>query len=299
MIAVRNIGSSCLFLCLGALVACGDGGAPSQPPGVPTPVPVVRAPQITTQPTLAALNEGESATLTVTADGTAPLSYQWQRNGTDVAGATNLTYAVPAALVSDDGASYTVTIGNSAGHVTSSAAVLHVTGASITQLIGASGGVVTLGSNGLKATITFPVGALSANTAITMQSLPPAAGETLRLSIHPAGIVFAQPVTAMIEYPIGRTPAAFATVGQSLGTDTAYLATTLDGNARTLTALLTTSGGATLKPQAQALKSKPSTTMQAHSISSVTMQDVPAEDTGGLVSVYANFTTDELIAHVR
>src|SRR5205823_11446122 len=39
------------------------------------------APTITTQPARQTVTAGQTATFTVTATGTAPLSYQWQRNG--------------------------------------------------------------------------------------------------------------------------------------------------------------------------------------------------------------------------
>src|SRR5215471_6940201 len=44
------------------------------------------APAITTQPATQTVTAGQTATFTVTATGTAPLSYQWQKNGADIAG---------------------------------------------------------------------------------------------------------------------------------------------------------------------------------------------------------------------
>ncbi|HEY6387534.1 MAG TPA: choice-of-anchor D domain-containing protein, partial [Candidatus Acidoferrum sp.] len=50
------------------------------------------APTITTQPVNQTVTAGQTATFTVVAGGTAPLSYQWQKNGVNVAGATASSY---------------------------------------------------------------------------------------------------------------------------------------------------------------------------------------------------------------
>src|SRR5205823_13787495 len=49
---------------------------------------VLVAPTITTQPASQTVSTGQTATFTVTATGTAPLTYQWQRNGTAIGAAT-------------------------------------------------------------------------------------------------------------------------------------------------------------------------------------------------------------------
>ena len=54
------------------------------------------APSITAQPASQTVLAGSTATFSVTAAGTAPLSYQWQFSGTNLAGATgSLAYAEP------------------------------------------------------------------------------------------------------------------------------------------------------------------------------------------------------------
>ncbi len=82
-------------------------------------------PSITTQPKSQTVNEGSSVIFSVVATGTAPLTYQWKKNGSNISGATSDSYAISSAKASDDG-SYTVTVSNSAGSVTSSAATLTV-----------------------------------------------------------------------------------------------------------------------------------------------------------------------------
>src|SRR5204863_252749 len=85
------------------------------------------APTITTQPASQTVTAGQTATFTVTATGTAPLSYQWQKNGTAIGAATAASYTTPATTASDSGAQFTVVVGNAAGSVTSNAASLTVT----------------------------------------------------------------------------------------------------------------------------------------------------------------------------
>src|SRR5207245_1341094 len=63
------------------------------------------------------------------ASGTAPLSYQWRKNGTAISGATSASYTTPATTTADNGAQFTVVVSNSAGSVTSNAATLTVNAA--------------------------------------------------------------------------------------------------------------------------------------------------------------------------
>src|SRR5205807_711649 len=85
------------------------------------------APTITTQPASQTVSAGQKATFTVTATGTAPLSYQWQKNGTAIGGATAASYTTPATTAADNGNQFTVVVSNAAGSVTSGAAALTVT----------------------------------------------------------------------------------------------------------------------------------------------------------------------------
>jgi Immunoglobulin I-set domain len=108
------------LLCGAALVvACGGGGG-SEPAAAAT------APTITAQPQSATVLDGQSASFGVTASGTTPLTYQWRRNGSDIAGATASAYTVAAATLADSGASFTVQVSNGAGPVTSNVATLTV-----------------------------------------------------------------------------------------------------------------------------------------------------------------------------
>ena len=82
-------------------------------------------PFFTAQPAGQNVTLGSTAVLTMGIAGTAPFSFQWSLNGSPIAGATNPTYVVPQAQQSDAG-SYTVSVTNLDGSVTSAAAVLTV-----------------------------------------------------------------------------------------------------------------------------------------------------------------------------
>src|SRR5881296_3682162 len=87
---------------------------------------VSTAPSITTQPASQSVTAGQMASFSVAATGTAPLNYQWRRNGAAVNGASSSTYSTPATSSSDNGGQFTVVVSNSAGSVTSSTAILTV-----------------------------------------------------------------------------------------------------------------------------------------------------------------------------
>src|SRR6266704_845907 len=97
------------------------------------PAPV--APTITTPPANQTVTAGQTATFTVVATGTAPLSYQWQKNGVNIAGATAASYATPVTTTSDSGSTFDVVVTNTAGTVTSAAATLTVNPAPVAPTI--------------------------------------------------------------------------------------------------------------------------------------------------------------------
>jgi len=112
------------WLCFVLLSACGGGGGGDTT--TPPPPPAATAPAIATQPTDQTVTVGAAATFTVSATGTAPLSYQWKKSGTAIDGATAASYTTPATVAGDNGATFVVVVTNSAGNVTSSSATLTV-----------------------------------------------------------------------------------------------------------------------------------------------------------------------------
>jgi len=108
------------LVCLAFSLNCGGGGG-----GGSTPPPSV-APTVSQQPANQAVLEGATATFSVVASGTAPLTYQWKKGGVAISSATTASYTTSPVVLADTGSSFTVTVSNAAGSVTSSAATLTV-----------------------------------------------------------------------------------------------------------------------------------------------------------------------------
>ncbi len=89
---------------------------------------VTAPPVISSQPASQTVSVGQTAAFSVTASGTGTLAYQWKKNGGAISGATLASYTTPAAVASDNGASFTVTVTGTSGSVTSNAATLTVNG---------------------------------------------------------------------------------------------------------------------------------------------------------------------------
>ena len=102
------------------------------------------APSITTQPTSQTVTAGQTATFSVVAGGTAPLTYQWQKNGVNIAGATGTSYTTPTTATTDSGSTFLVVVSNSAGSKTSSAATLTVNAAPVAPSIATQPANVTV-----------------------------------------------------------------------------------------------------------------------------------------------------------
>ena len=86
------------------------------------------APSIATNPISQTVNVGQTATFTVAVTGSASatLTYQWNKNGSAISGATSPSYTIPGATASDNGTQFTVTVTNALGNVTSNVATLTV-----------------------------------------------------------------------------------------------------------------------------------------------------------------------------
>jgi hypothetical protein len=162
------------------------------------------APTITTQPASQAVSLGQTATFSVAATGTAPLTYQWTTNGAAISGATSASYTTPATTSSNNGSTFSVTVTNSAGSVTSTAATLTVNAAS-TYTLSASptslafGNINVSASKTLQSTLTNSGNAnvtisnvsisgpgLGVSGASTGQVLTPGQTATLSVTFDPA-----------------------------------------------------------------------------------------------------------------
>jgi hypothetical protein len=131
-----------------------------------TITPRVTAPAIATAPAAQSVRAGESVSFSVTATGTAPLTYQWLRNGAAIAGATEATLALERVRPPDRG-QYSVTVTNATGTITSPTGELTVDPVSrianlsiLTSLASASDNFTlgfVLGGPAVNATATKPV----------------------------------------------------------------------------------------------------------------------------------------------
>lgn len=84
------------------------------------------APSVLEHPVSQTININQPVTFSVTAAGQAPLSYQWTRDGVDIAGATSDTYTIPAVTTGDNGDQFRCRITNFSGSTTSNPATLTV-----------------------------------------------------------------------------------------------------------------------------------------------------------------------------
>ena len=91
----------------------------------PVSLSINTKPAITVQPSSTASQPGLDASFSVTATGTAPLSYQWLFNGIQILGATDNSYTFTVGSPADAG-SYSVTVANAFGTATSTKAKLVV-----------------------------------------------------------------------------------------------------------------------------------------------------------------------------
>ncbi len=142
---------------------------------------------ITSQPQGVTVDEGDVGNFTAFARGTAPLSYQWRKNGVDIPGATTFNYTTPPTTAADNNAEFTVRVGNALNIVTSAGAMLTVSpaGSSCTlPPVGLPGDVIEFG--GLPAGFTpqyITVGPLpNLDLFITLSGGTPGSGRIVRMN---------------------------------------------------------------------------------------------------------------------
>jgi glucose/arabinose dehydrogenase len=88
--------------------------------------PANQVPSITMQPANQTVIEGQPVTFSVSANGTGPLAYQWQRNTVNISGANAPSYMISTTVLADNGAKFRCVVTNAFSTVNSSEATLTV-----------------------------------------------------------------------------------------------------------------------------------------------------------------------------
>jgi trimeric autotransporter adhesin len=145
---------------------------------------------ITTEPASQTISSGQTATVTITATGTAPLSYQWYQGlspntENPISGATGPSYTTPPLTTSAD---FWVQVTNDIGHANSTTAVITVPLAIAVAAL--PGG--TIGTAYGPATLSASGGTPPYNWALVQGSLPLPPG----LQVSSSGVISGSPTTA-------------------------------------------------------------------------------------------------------
>ncbi|WP_411846030.1 immunoglobulin domain-containing protein [Roseibacillus persicicus] len=207
----------------------------------------ITSPPVT--PSSATVTLGEDVTFDATIVTTASLSYQWQKNGTDLPGETNSTLTI-AAADEDDIANYSTVISHSGGTISTSAASLSVTVPAVTpsQQVGLQGTSASF-SIAMPATQTYtyqwrkdgtPIAGAAADTLVieniatgdagSYDVLVSLAGNAVASS---AGGQLVVPALPSSDYPgtiLADSPVAYLRLGEGSGATEALDETTPQNN---------------------------------------------------------------------
>jgi hypothetical protein len=112
---LRRISGCALIFFAWNLLGCGSSPTSVQP-----------AVSIVGQPANQTVTVGQAATFTVMATGTAPVTYQWKRNGTAIPQATSASYTTPATTLADDTTQFQAMVSNALSSTDTDTAVLSV-----------------------------------------------------------------------------------------------------------------------------------------------------------------------------
>jgi hypothetical protein len=200
------------------------------PPTTPTPpTPTVIAPVITSEPASKTIPVGQTATFSVANTGTAPIAYQWMKNGSPIGGATSSSYTTPVTTISDNSSQFTVSVSNSANSVVSSAAVLTVNG---TYILNASTSSLNFGSVDVSSSTQQTVTLTNSGSANVIISNVLISGAGFNASGVSAGTIVAagKSVTLMATFSPASTGSASGSINiasnASNGADTISLSGT-------------------------------------------------------------------------
>jgi hypothetical protein len=170
------------------------------------------APTITTQPSSQNLIAGQTATFSVAATGTAPMTFQWMKNAIAMTGATSSSYTTPAETTADNNAQFTVKVSNSSGSATSNPATLTVNAA--TLILNASSSSLNFGNVTVSSSSSQNVTLTNAGTPSVTISNISISGAGFGASGVPAGLILSSGQTATLT--VTFAPAATGSVTGSV-----------------------------------------------------------------------------------
>ncbi len=167
------------------------------------------APTVITQPESITAYLGEPATLTTKIDGTPTPTLQWLKSGTAVPGATNASFTIAAAALSDSTVYHLVAV-NTAGSVTTQGAAIYVTKRPQTlsfttsaTIVSSGSGVVLTATSSSNLPVTFTI--LSGSATLAGNLLTGAGGNVI-VRASQAGtttIAAADPIERTITFVAG------------------------------------------------------------------------------------------------
>lgn len=96
----------------------------------------IHRPDVTNSPDSQKVEAGNSVTFSVSANGTGPLTYQWEVNGLNIPGATSSSYTIGSVPAGDNGDVFRCIVGNGAGLIPSAGATLKVDNSGIGSISG-------------------------------------------------------------------------------------------------------------------------------------------------------------------
>lgn len=177
----------------------------------PAPVtPTPSAPTVVTQPAAQVVLPGGSATFAVAVTGTAPLAFQWRRDGVNLAGATGPVLTIPAASSNDTG-QYDVLVTNGVGATVSATAPLIVVGAPAITLQPVNATVADGATATFSVTASGPAllyqwtrdgvaiaGATAANYTTPVSTIANSGTSYAAIVYNGAGIAFSTPATLTV-----------------------------------------------------------------------------------------------------
>lgn len=150
-------------------------------------------PTITAQPVSVTVNAGQAAQFAVTAAGTAPLTYQWLKDGAPVSGATSATLAFTNVSSANLG-SYAVRVTNATGSIVSSPAVLTSPSTmTVVTRFPATGALVANPDSPLRLTFDRPVRAGVTGRVRILRASDSNVVDTLDLGANPTRLVGTNP----------------------------------------------------------------------------------------------------------